>query len=103
MTTIKRKSKQVLSKQVITPTISKRTPTNLYIGETDPAQYIHSNKTHRTTSEAFRDAQYAMWLYGAKTDFMLTMDFLANAFVGALWVLCVVGGVGGFIYWLFRG
>ena len=39
-----------------------------YLGETDPAQFIHSNKTHRSVSEAFRDADYATAFWREKTE-----------------------------------
>jgi hypothetical protein len=41
---------------------------HLYLGETDPAQFIHSNKTHRSVSEAFRDADYACALWRCEND-----------------------------------
>ena len=31
-----------------------------YVGD-DVADYVHNNKTHRTQSEAFKDARYAEW------------------------------------------
>jgi hypothetical protein len=54
----------------------------------------------RTLSEANRDAQYACAIQIFKSDFKLTMDFLANAFLGALWTSVVIGGVSALIYWL---
>ena len=47
-----------------------------YLGETDPAQYIHSHKTHRTASEAFRDADYATPIWRCETDFDRTVEIL---------------------------
>jgi hypothetical protein len=47
------------SKQVSKVTNKKRVATPVYFGETDPAQFIWQNKTHRSASEAFRDADYA--------------------------------------------
>lgn len=34
-----------------------------YIGD-DVADYVHNNKTHRSASEAFKDARYAEWFEG---------------------------------------
>lgn len=57
----------------------------------------------RTLSEANRDAQYACAVQTFKSDFKLTMDFLANALIGAMWTAVVVGGVSALIYWLAFG
>lgn len=54
----------------------------------------------RTLSEANRDAQYACAVQTFKSDFKLTMDFLANALIGAMWTAVVVGGASACIYWL---
>ena len=50
-----------------------------YLGETDPAQYIHSNKTHRTASEAFRDADYATAFYRPKSEWEDMKEFVAGS------------------------
>jgi len=34
-----------------------------YVGD-DVADYTHNNKSHRSTSEAFKDANYAEWFEG---------------------------------------
>ena len=34
----------------------------------DTAEYIHHNKTHRTASEAFRDADYATAFWRCETE-----------------------------------
>lgn len=39
-----------------------------YKGVDDPAFFIHHNKTHRSMSEAFRDADYATAFYREKSD-----------------------------------
>ena len=49
-----------------------------YLGETDPAQYIHSNKTHRTASEAFRDADYATAFYRPKSEWDDCKEFVSG-------------------------
>jgi hypothetical protein len=83
-------------------TKGKQTAKWQYLGETDPAQYIHSNKTHRSVSEAFRDANYATAFWRSKTDWEEALEFLAGAFLGFAWVGVVVGGAFCFIYWLFN-
>jgi len=60
------------------------------------------NQTTRTLSEANRDAYYCSAIQGFKSDTKLTLDFLGDAIIGALWTLCAVGGVGGLIYWLIK-
>jgi len=49
-----------------------------YLGETDPAQYIHSNKTHRSVSEAFKDADYATAFYRPKSEWQDCMEFMSG-------------------------
>ena len=71
-----------------------------YLGETDPAQFIHSNKTHRTASEAFRDADYATAFWREKSEWEQSLEFLASAVIGFMWVAIVVGGTFCFVYWL---
>jgi hypothetical protein len=53
-------------KKVIKPT---------YIGE-DPAQFIWSNRTHRSVSEAFRDADYATPIWRCKTEWERTREYI---------------------------
>ena len=57
----------------------KQTAKWAYLGETDPAQFIHSNKTHRTVSEAFRDAEYAQSFWKSKTDWEEAVEFIELA------------------------
>ena len=54
----------------------KKTAKWQYLGETDPAQYIHSNKTHRTASEAFRDADYATPIWRCESEWDRTKEYL---------------------------
>ena len=54
----------------------------------------------RTIHEANRDAVYACAIQTFKSDTKLTLDFIADAFLGALWTGVVIGGVGACIYWL---
>ena len=55
-----------------------------YLSEQDPAQFIHSNKTHRSTSEAFRDADYATPMWRCETDFDRAVDYIVW---GAVWAI----------------
>jgi hypothetical protein len=50
----------------------------VYLGETDPAQYIHSNKTHRSVSEAFRDATYATAIQRHKSEWDDCKEFMGG-------------------------
>ena len=65
-----RKSKKVMAKKW------------KYLSADDPAQWIWSNRTHRTMSEAFRDAEYACAIQTFKSDWKLTIDFLGNMVYG---------------------
>jgi hypothetical protein len=60
-------------KKVIKPT---------YVGD-DPAQFVWSNRTHRTASEAFRDADYATPIWRCETEWDRTKEYLLW---GAMWV-----------------
>ena len=51
-----------------TPIAEVERRAKLYLGEQDPAQFIHSNKTHRSVSEAFRDADYATPIWRCEND-----------------------------------
>jgi|GEM_PF-1805044 len=66
---------------VKTKPITKRTEF-IYQSEIDPAVIIHSNKTHRTVSEAFRDAEYACSITKFKNDWQLSLEFLGEAIYG---------------------
>jgi hypothetical protein len=54
-----------------------------YLGETDAAQYIWSNKTHRTASEAFRDADYATAFYRPKSEWQDVKEFVGGSILMA--------------------
>lgn len=43
-------------------------PTRVIYQGNDPAQYIWSSKTHRSASEAFRDADYATPIWRQKGE-----------------------------------
>lgn len=53
-----------------------------YLAGDDPAQWVWSNRTHRTMSEAFRDAEYACAITTFKADWKLTIDFLGKMLYG---------------------
>lgn len=59
-----------------TPIAEVERRAKLYFGETDPAQYIHSHKTHRSASEAFRDADYATPIWRCENDWDRTVEIL---------------------------
>jgi hypothetical protein len=61
-----------------------------YLGETDPAQFIHSNKTHRTVSEAFRDADYAIAIQRPKSEWEDCAEFMGGFFLFVVPMLLVV-------------
>jgi hypothetical protein len=46
-----------------------------YMGD-DPAKFIHSSRTHRTASEAFRDADYATPMWRCESDWDRTKGYL---------------------------
>jgi hypothetical protein len=55
--------------------IRRTTP---YLGGDDPSQWLHSNKTHRTASEAFRDADYATAFYRPKSEWADCLEFMGG-------------------------
>lgn len=66
----------------------------------DTAKFIHHNKTHRTMSEAFRDADYATPIWRSQTEWEQAMDFLAGSVWGALIVLVPFSFVVVVLYWI---
>ena len=71
----KRKIKEVKQVDVVKPT---------YKSDIDPAVIIHSNKTHRTASEAFRDADYATPIWKCETEWDITKKYLGGALMWAM-------------------
>jgi hypothetical protein len=55
-----------------------------YLGEQDPAQFIHSNKTHRSVSEAFRDADYATPIWRCENDWDRAKEYIVW---GGMWIV----------------
>lgn len=45
----------------------------------DTAQYIHNNQTHRTMSDAFKDADYASPITKFRSDTWKALEFFAIA------------------------
>jgi len=62
----------------------------VYLGETDPAQFIHSNKTHRSVSEAFRDADYAYAGWKPKSEWDDCKEFMGGMILISPAILFVV-------------
>jgi hypothetical protein len=62
----------------------------VYLGETDPAQFIHSNKTHRSVSEAFRDADYAYAGWKPKSEWDDCKEFMGGMLLMSPVVVFVV-------------
>ena len=60
-----------------------------YVGD-DPAQFIWSNRTHRTASEAFRDADYATPIWRCESDFQQGLRFIVGLAQGMLIVMAVL-------------
>ena len=73
-----------------TPIAELERRAKLYLGETDTAQFIWSNRTHRTASEAFRDADYATPMWRCESDFQQGLRFLVGMAQGMLTVMLVV-------------
>jgi hypothetical protein len=62
----------------------------IYKGD-DPAQFIWSNRTHRSVSEAFRDADYATPIWRCESDFQQGFRFLVGMAEGmAVVMLCLL-------------
>jgi hypothetical protein len=64
--------------------VSRTTTKKQYLGETDPAQYIHSHKTHRSASEAFRDADYATPIWRCENDWDKAKDYIGWGLIWAV-------------------
>lgn len=63
-----------------------------YRGVDDPAFFIHHNRTHRSMSEAFRDADYATALWREKSEWDDFILFCKDGMV-VLPMLFVFAGV----------
>jgi hypothetical protein len=60
-----------------------------YQSDIDPAVIIHSNKTHRSVSEAFKDADYATAFWRFETEWERTASYLYPilSFIVAGWFI----------------
>lgn len=76
----------------------KQTIKTTYKSAQDPAQFIHHNKTHRSASEAFRDADYATAFWKESSEW--------NDFVmwckDSMLVLPLLGGLVALVYYVLR-
>lgn len=61
-----------------------------YLGTDDIWEWKRHNTTHRTMSEAFRDAEYACAIQTFKADWKLTLDFIAGAIQGGFTILMML-------------
>ena len=64
--------------------MARRAKEAFYKSDIDPAVIIHSNKTHRTVSEAFRDADYATPIWKCETEWDITKKYLGGALMWAM-------------------
>ena len=67
----------------------KKVIKSVYVGD-DPAQFIWSNRTHRTASEAFRDADYATPIWRCESDFQQGLRFIVGMAQGMLIVMAAL-------------
>ena len=89
MATRKRKQAVQTLPKLINLVERRQTP---YQASDDIAGWIHSNKTHRTVSEAFRDADYATPIWRCETEWDRTKHYLG-------WIAMWLGFLG-FMYLL---
>jgi hypothetical protein len=64
--------------------LERRATEHFYKSDIDPAVIIHSSKTHRTVSEAFKDADYATPIWRCENDWDRSVEILTWI---AVWVL----------------
>ena len=64
--------------------MERRAREAFYKSDIDPAVIIHSNKTHRTVSEAFRDADYATPIWKCETEWDITKKYLEGIVMWAM-------------------
>ena len=67
----------------------KKVVKSAYVGD-DPAQFIWSNRTHRSASEAFRDADYATPIWRCESDFQQGLRFIVGMAQGMFIVMAVL-------------
>jgi hypothetical protein len=62
---------------------TKKAVKSVYVGS-DPAKFIWSNRTHRSTSEAFRDADYATPMWRCENDWDRAKEYIGW---GLMWAV----------------
>jgi len=70
-----------------------------YKSTLDPAVVVWSNRTHRSVSEAFRDADYATALWRCESDLESGFKFLAESFFWFTFVAVPILGLALLVYW----
>ena len=60
-----------------------------YLGEQDTAKIIWSDRTHRSTSEAFRDADYATPIWRCETDLDRAKEYIVWGVIWAILLGCL--------------
>ena len=70
-----------------------------YEGVTDPAEWIHNNKFHSSTKEAFRGADYGTAIWKCETEFEYGVRQLKEIVFGGVVVGLMVGGLYLFATW----
>jgi hypothetical protein len=78
--------------------VTKRS--NPYLGAQDNAEFIHHHKTHRSASEAFRDADYATPIWRDRSDIEEALDFLGGSVWGGLVVIIPFSLVIYVLHWI---
>ena len=71
-----------------------------YEGVTDPAEWIHNNKFHSTTKEAFRGADYGTAIWRCETEFEYGLRQVKEIVLGFVMVSLILGGLYLFASWI---
>ena len=71
-----------------------------YEGVTDPAEWIHNNKFHSTTKEAFRGADYGTAIWRCETEFEYGLRQVKEIVLGFVMVSLILGGFYLFASWI---
>ena len=64
-----------------------------YEGTIDPAEWMHRNKFHSTTKEAFRGADYGTALWRCETEFEYGLRQVKEMLLGFVMVALLAGGL----------
>ena len=68
-------------------------PTRVIYQGNDPAQYIWSSKTHRSASEAFRDADYATPIWREKGEMEDFIEWCKDSMVVIPFLFVLVAAI----------